>query len=522
MTQQRPPRPVVLCILDGWGYREETADNAVAQADTPNFDHLRATVPGSLLTACGTDVGLPEGQIGNSEVGHMNLGAGRVVLQELPKIDHAIEAGELDRNDAVVALVDKLKRSGGRVHLIGLISPGGVHSHQRHVAALARVLAEGGIPVLLHLITDGRDTPPRGGYDYVDAFLDDIKHLPRVQIATLSGRYYAMDRDKRWERVARAYDAIAKGEAAHSASGPLAAVQASYDAGHGDEFIEPTVIGDYTGMRDGDGLVAANFRADRMREILGALVDPDFDGFDRGRPIAFAATLGMIPYSDHLNQYLQAIFPPKSLQRIFGEVVAEAGQRQLRLAETEKYAHVTFFFNGGQDVAFAGEERVLVQSPRVATYDEQPEMSAGEVTDKAVAAIESGAYDTIVMNYANPDMVGHTGSLPAAIEACEAVDRGLGRILAAVEAQGGVTLVTADHGNADIMRDSETGQPHTAHTLSRVPLLIHNAPWVVRVENGRLADIAPTMLKLMGLAQPADMTGSDLTRQTAVNDGRQA
>lgn len=515
-TPRRPdtPRPVVLCVLDGWGWREEEADNAVRQAKTPNFDRLWAAEPHAFLQASEEAVGLPHGQIGNSEVGHMNLGAGRVVFQDLQMIFNAIADGSLARARALQAHIAALKASGGTCHLMGLLSPGGVHAHQDHIAALAKIVAGAGVPVAIHAYTDGRDTPPRAGADYLRRFLKDIDGVPHTRVATVDGRYYAMDRDKRWERVEKAYRAVAeaKGEAAPDA---VAAIEAAYRADTGDEFILPSVVGDYAGMKDGDGVLCANFRADRVREILQALLDPAFDGFAR-TPIHFADACGMVEYSDLLNGFMSAIFPPKSIDRGLGEVVAEAGRTQLRTAETEKYPHVTFFFNGGEERQFPGEDRILVPSPKVATYDLQPEMSAPEVCDKLVAAIDTGKYDLVVVNFANPDMVGHTGILDAAIKACETVDGCLGKVEAAVRRQGGAMIVTADHGNAELMRDPTTGGPHTAHTLNRVPVILVNAPQSRSggprrsLHDGRLADVAPTLLALMGLPQPDEMTGRSL------------
>jgi 2,3-bisphosphoglycerate-independent phosphoglycerate mutase len=517
MTMQHPsrPRPVVLCVLDGWGCRSEPADNAIRAARAPNWHRFFETSPHARLQASELYVGLPEGQMGNSEVGHMNLGAGRVVMQDLPRIDQAIADGSLAQNPALGAFIAALKASGGTAHLMGLLSPGGVHAHQRHLAELARLLDAAGIPVKLHAFLDGRDTPPKSASDYLKGFAADTAGLKRLAIATVSGRYYAMDRDKRWDRVEKAYRALvdAEGERAGDAA---AAVAQAYAAGKSDEFVLPTVIGDYAGMRDGDGVVSANFRADRVREILGALLDPDFAGFARAHTVRFTAALGMAEYSTGLNRFVKTLFPPEDLSDTFGEVVARAGLTQLRIAETEKYAHVTFFFNGGREAEFPGESRILVPSPKVATYDLKPEMAAPEVTDKLVAAIDSGRFDVIVVNYANTDMVGHSGDIAAATKAVEAVDRCLGRLAEAVTRAGGSLLITADHGNAEMMRDPATGQPHTAHTLNPVPLLLVNPPAdVTGLEDGRLADVAPTLLQLLGLRQPRAMTGKPLLRRAA-------
>ena len=502
-------RPVMLVVLDGWGWREASEDNAVRLARTPNFDRLWAAGPRAFLHTSGQDVGLPGGQMGNSEVGHLNLGAGRVVMQDLPRIDTAVADGSLARLPALVGLIAALRASGGTCHLMGLLSPGGVHSHQRHAAALARVLAAAGVPVALHLFTDGRDTPPRAAPEYLRAFMAEIAGLPGVRIATLTGRYFAMDRDNRWDRVAQAYDALVDGAGA-TAPDALAAIAAAHARDVTDEFVPATALAGYAGMRDGDGVLCFNFRADRVREILGALLDPSFAGFARRRVVRFAAAAGMTEYSTALNAFLQTLFASQSMADILGEVVARAGRTQLRMAETEKYPHVTYFLNGGEETPYPGEDRIMVPSPKVATYDLQPEMSAPELTEKAVEAINSQKYELIVLNFANPDMVGHTGSLPAAIKAVETVDAALGRIAAAVAAQGGALLATADHGNCEMMKDPATGGPHTAHTTNPVPVLLQGGPAGATLRDGRLADVAPTLLALLGLAQPAAMTGRSL------------
>ena len=512
MTFQRP-RPVILCVLDGFGWREERDNNAVALAQKPNFDRLWAECPHGFLDACEEHVGLPKGQIGNSEVGHMNLGAGRVVYQDLPMIDHAIAAGELERNATLADLIAKLKRSGGTCHLLGLTSPGGVHAHENHMLALAQRLSAVGIPVAFHVWLDGRDVPPQQAVTTLPEVIRKLEPLHGVKLATLCGRYFAMDRDKRWERVAQAYDQLvdAKGGAV---TDPLAALRSLYAAGKGDEFIPPLTLPGYGGMKDGDGILCANFRADRVREILAAFLDPDFDGFPRGRIVKFAAAAGMVEYATALNKFLPALFPPKDIRDGLGEIIAKAGLKQLRIAETEKYPHVTFFFNGGQEAVYPGEERIMVPSPKVATYDLQPEMAADVLTDQVVAAVDSGRFDLIVINYANCDMVGHTGFLDAAIKAVEAVDRGVGRLVAAVQRQNGAMLVTADHGNCEQMYDSETHGPHTAHTLNRVPMLLLGAPAGVNaLHDGKLADVAPTLLEVMGMTPPPVMDGRSLLRR---------
>lgn len=510
MTKQaHTPRPVILCILDGWGHRDDPTDNAIALADTPTWDRLMATAPRALLQTSGLAVGLPDGQMGNSEVGHMNLGAGRVVMQDLPRIDQAVADGSLAAHPLLGETLATLKANGGTLHILGLLSPGGVHSHQDHLAALARLADAAGVKVAVHAFLDGRDTPPSSARDFVTKFQNDLKGTKAV-IATVSGRYYAMDRDKRWDRVQLAFDAMALGQGPRAADA-LAAIDASYAAGKTDEFVLPVVIGDYAGMQDGDGLLMGNFRADRAREILHTLVDPAFDGFARARVPALAARLGLTEYSKDLNAFFQTLFPAETLTNLLGEVVSGAGKTQLRIAETEKYAHVTFFFNGGREQVYDGEDRILVPSPKVATYDLQPEMSAPEVTDKLVEAIGSGKYDLIVVNYANGDMVGHTGMLDAAMKAAHTVDGCLARLETAITAAGGVMLVTADHGNAEMMTDPDTHEPYTAHTTGPVDVLLVNGPTGIDgLSDGRLADVAPTLLSLLGLPQPAEMTGRAL------------
>jgi 2,3-bisphosphoglycerate-independent phosphoglycerate mutase len=500
------PRPVMLLILDGFGWREAQADNAVALADTPNFDRLWQAGPHAFLRTSGGDVGLPKGQMGNSEVGHLNIGAGRVVHQELARIGDAIKDGSIATMPALVKLIAAAKRTGGTCHLIGLVSDGGVHAHQDHAIALAKILDAAGIPVALHAFTDGRDTPPQSGAGFLKTVVAALP--PSATIATVSGRYYAMDRDNRWPRVARAWRAMALAEADRFATA-AEAIAAGYAQNVTDEFLAPAIIGPYQGMRDGDVLLSFNFRSDRIRELLAALIDDQFDGFPRPDRIAFAAVAGMTHYSDTLSDQMDSLFAPSTLINILGEVVSKAGLKQLRMAETEKYPHVTYFFNGGEETPYPGEDRIMVPSPKVATYDLQPEMSAEALTDKAVEAIGSGTYDLVIMNYANPDMVGHTGSLPAAIKAVEAVDTGLGRIEAAIVKAGGALLVTADHGNCELMRDPETGGPHTAHTTNPVPIFLAGQPGA-RLRDGRLADLAPTLMALLTLPQPVEMTGRSL------------
>ena len=502
--------PLVLCILDGWGEGQKTDDNAIAVARTPVWHQLLARWPHAHLQASEHYVGLPDGQMGNSEVGHTNLGAGRLVLQDLPRINAAIATDHLADIPALQDFIGKLKESRGTAYLLGLLSPGGVHSHQHQIAALARILVEAGIPVAVHAFLDGRDTPPKAAASYLKKFQRDITGLERFRIATLCGRYFAMDRDKRWDRVEQAYRVIVEA-AGDSAEDPVQAIEAAYRRGETDEFMRPTAIADYRGMEDGDGVLIANFRADRVRELATALLDPDFAGFTRAKRVALATALGLVEYSTELNRFLRTLFPPEDLADTFGEVISRAGLTQLRIAETEKYAHVTFFFNGGRETVFPGEVRILVPSPKVATYDQQPEMSAPEVTDKVVEAIATHRFDVIVLNYANTDMVGHTGHLDAAVKAVEIVDTCLGRLSEAVERAVGTLVITADHGNAEMMRDAETGEPHTAHTLNPVPFIVVNPPAAVRhLGDGRLSDVAPTLLDILGLPKPSAMTGHSL------------
>jgi len=498
------PKPVVLCILDGWGLRDAVEGNAPKQANTPNFDAVMQGPHAQLLTH-GHDAGLPEGQMGNSEVGHTNIGAGRIVAMDLGQIELSIEDGSFFEAAALLRFIDKMKASGGVAHLMGVVSDGGVHGHLAHIVAAAKAVTDAGVPVMIHAITDGRDVAPSSAKEFMAQF---VAALPEAaKIATVVGRYYAMDRDNRWERVETAYDAIVKGQG-DTADTPLGAIEAAYAVGKTDEFIPATVVGNYAGFAQGDGLFCLNFRSDRVREILAAIAEPGFDGFVRKQP-PLAALLGMVSYSDRHDAWFDTVFPKRDIQNTLGAWVAKHGLRQFRLAETEKYPHVTFFLNGGIETPEVGEDRYMAPSPKVATYDLQPEMSSGEVTENFVKAIGAG-YDLIVTNYANPDMVGHTGDLGAAIRACEAVDAGLGQVLAALKAAGGAMIVTADHGNCEVMIDPETGGPHTAHTTNPVPVALVGGPDGVTLRDGRLADLAPTLLALMGLELPPEMTGQSL------------
>ena len=505
------PKPVVLLILDGWGHREDPADNALALADLPNWRRLWAERPHTLIHTEGRHVGLPDGQMGNSEVGHMNLGAGRIVYQDLTRVDAAIEDGSFFANAELRAACAAAKASGGTLHVMGLLSPGGVHSHEQHLFAMLDLAAREGVPrVAMHAFLDGRDTPPRSAEASLRALQARCDALGNARIATVGGRYFAMDRDKRWDRLRRAWDAIVDAQAERHAPDALTALADAYARGENDEFVAPTVIDGDAPIRDGDAVVFMNFRADRARQITAAFVDPAFDGFDAGvRRPALSRFVCLTEYDARLPAPLA--FAPDDLQNTLGETLAAHGLTQLRIAETEKYAHVTFFFSGGREDMYAGEERILIPSPKVATYDLQPEMSCPELTAKLVDAIASGRFDVIVCNIANPDMVGHTGDLQAAILAAQAVDLAIGAVDAAVRTAGGALLVTADHGNLEMMRDPETGQPHTAHTVGPVPFVYVGTREDARLRSGgALRDVAPTMLDLLGLPQPAEMSGRSL------------
>jgi len=511
-------KPTLLIILDGWGIRENTEFNAVAQANTPVFDRLMNTYPSSLLGASGVSVGLPDGQMGNSEVGHLNLGAGRIVYQDFTRINLAIEDGSLADNSSLADLFSTVKASGGALHLIGLLSDGGVHSHLNQIFAVIRAARSAGVERLfLHPLMDGRDTPPTSGIEYMKALVDFLSSHDYGRIASVGGRFYGMDRDNRWDRVKRAYDAMVLGRGRMTLD-PIEAMRESYDAGETDEFITPTVIVDDTGpvgtISDNDGVFFVNFRSDRARELTRALAPsdlvPPFEGFQRERHPKLSGYLTMTRYDDDFD--LPTAFPPVVLERILGEIISDTELRQLRIAETEKYAHVTFFFSGGEEKLFPGEDRALIPSPQdVPTYDLKPRMSADEVAARAVTRIREHDYGLIVLNFANPDMVGHTGVMDAAVEAIEAVDECLGRVVDAAQARNMRVLITADHGNAEEMWDFENDEPHTAHTTNPVPLILVDDELKGRtLKNGILADVAPTILTLMGIAIPDQMTGSPL------------
>ena len=500
------PKPVVLCILDGWGLSETREGNAPLLAKTPNFDRIMQAGPSAQLITHGPDVGLPRGQMGNSEVGHTNIGAGRVVAMDLGQIDLAIEEGSFGENARLREFIAKLQETGGTAHLMGVVSDGGVHGHLSHMIAAARALDAAGVPVVIHAVADGRDVAPSSALGYFEALEAALPESARI--VTVTGRYFTLDRDNRWDRVAKASAAILRGEG-HAAPDAQAAVQAAYDRGETDEFFAATVIEGYSGAASGDGLFCLNFRADRAREIMAALGDPGFDAYDTGARPGWAALMGMAEYSKDHAAYMTTMYPKPEIVNPLGAWVAQHGKRQFRLAETEKYPHVTFFLNGGKEEPEADEDLYMPKSPKVATYELQPEMSAPEVTEKFVEAIGAG-YDLIVTNYANPDMVGHTGDLDAAIKACEAVDQGLAQVVEALEKAGGAMIVTADHGNCEVMVDPDTGGAHTAHTLNPVPVALVGGPADARLRDGRLADLAPTILALMGLEQPEEMTGKSL------------
>ncbi len=502
--------PVLLIVLDGFGYREEADHNAIAQAHKPNWDRLWSEYPHTLIRTSGLAVGLPEGQMGNSEVGHLNIGAGRVVYQELTRIDLAIQDGSFDRNPALVNAVAKARQHNSTLHIMGLLSPGGVHSHENHLHAMLEMAARAGLKkIQVHAFLDGRDTPPRSAMASLQAMQDKCARLGVGRIAGIVGRYYAMDRDNRWDRVQAAYDLITQGKAPFRAATAVEGLQQAYARDENDEFVKATVIGAPAAMEDSDVVVFMNFRADRARQITRALTDGAFDHFARERFPRLAEFVTLTSYGKDIQ--LPMAFAPSDIHNGFGEYIAHLGLKQLRIAETEKYAHVTYFFSGGHEQPYPGEDRILVPSPKVATYDLKPEMSAFEVTDKLEAAVRSGQYQAIICNYANGDMVGHSGNLQAATQAVETLDACIGRVVKAARECGGEVLITADHGNAEQMLDVQTQQPHTAHTLNVVPLLYIGRK-ARMIEGGSLQDIAPTLLAMMGLPQPPEMTGRALVQ----------
>ncbi len=507
-------KPLVLLILDGWGYREETSNNAIALANTPVLDGLWENNPATLISGSGEDVGLPDGQMGNSEVGHVNIGSGRIVYQNFTRINKAIIDGDFNTNPAFVENIDKAVNAGKAVHIMGLLSPGGVHSHDAHLLAMVELAAaRGASEIYVHAFLDGRDTPPRSAMASIEKFQALFKQLGKGQFASLIGRYYAMDRDQRWDRVESAYNLITHGQNQHSVNCPVQALEQAYARDENDEFVAATSItkenGELVTLNDGDSLFFMNFRADRAREISRAFVDQDFNEFSRQSHPKLAGFVQLTQYADSIVSPIA--FAPETLDNTLGQWLQDKNKTQLRISETEKYAHVTFFFNGGVESVFNGEERILIPSPDVATYDLQPEMNSELLTDKLVGAIDSGKYDVIVCNYPNGDMVGHTGVMSAAVKACEAVDHCVGRVVDALKAVGGECLITADHGNAEQMVNPSTQQAHTAHTSEPVPFIYVGRPATPQSQ-GRLSDIAPTMLSLMGMDIPEEMTGKPLMK----------
>lgn len=504
----KPHTPLALLILDGWGHREAAADNAIAAAHTPNMDALWQNCPHTLVDGSGMAVGLPDGQMGNSEVGHVNLGAGRIVYQDFTRISKAIADGDFFHNEVLVSAVDKAVAQSGAVHIMGLLSPGGVHSHEDHLLAMVELAAQRGAQkVYIHAFLDGRDTPPRSAKPTIERFEQLFSKLGVGRFASLCGRYYAMDRDKRWDRVEQAWQVIVEGQAPFHADSAGAGLAQAYERDESDEFVKPTRIGDAAPVADGDSVIFMNFRADRARELSHAFITEGFDGFTQARRPQLAAYVSLTEYAKDIHS--EVAFPPEELNNVLGEWLAKQGYTQLRISETEKYAHVTFFFSGGREQEFDGETRVLVPSPKVATYDLQPEMSSEELTDKLVHAIKSGEQDVIICNYPNGDMVGHTGNFDAAVKAVEAVDRSIGRVVEALRQVGGECLITADHGNAEQMQDHTTGQSHTAHTSELVPFIYVGRDATAR-NGGTLSDVAPTILHLLGLEQPEEMTGKPI------------
>ena len=506
-------RPYVLIILDGWGYRKESTDNAIALAYTPTWDRLWAEYPHTVISGSGPCVGLPDGQMGNSEVGHLNMGAGRVVHQDYTRIEHSLADGSFFQNPVLIKSIKQAIQSQHAIHVFGLLSPGGVHSHEQQIHALFKLAAEQGAKqIYMHAFLDGRDTPPQSAGASIQALEDQFKLLGVGQIASICGRYYAMDRDNRWDRVEQAYEMLTEGKASYQATDAQTGLNAAYTRGENDEFVKPTCIHAANSksitIEDGDVIIFMNYRADRAREITRAFIEKDFSGFERNKTLRLADFVSLTEYAKNIKTTV--VFGPENMQHTLGEYLSELNLSQLRIAETEKYAHVTFFFNGGIEAPNKGEDRILVPSPKVATYDLQPEMSAPELTEKLIAAINSAQYDVIICNYANADMVGHSGLLPAAIKAIETLDHCLGQVIPALQKAGGELLITADHGNAEQMRDPQTHQPHTAHTCEPVPLVYVGRPATIVEQDGVLADIAPTLLHLMGLPQPKEMTGTSI------------
>jgi 2,3-bisphosphoglycerate-independent phosphoglycerate mutase len=509
-------RPLLLTILDGWGYSESDYYNAIHSADTPEWDRIWNYYPHTLIRCSGAEVGLPSGQMGNSEVGHLNLGAGRVVYQEFTRVSRAIKTGSFFTNATLTEAVDKAVADGKAVHILGLLSPGGVHSHEEHIHAMARLAVERGAEkVYMHAFLDGRDTPPKSAAGSIEAMQAVFDELGKGRFASIIGRYYAMDRDHRWPRIQAAYDLITGCKSEFSAPSAEAGLEMAYARGETDEFVQATAIqpegAEPACVKDGDVVVFMNYRSDRARQITRPFIEPDFDSFERVNKPKLGMFVSLTEYS--ADYTIPVAFPPERLVNVFGEVLSNLGMHQLRIAETEKYAHVTFFFNGGREEPFEGEDRILVPSPQVSTYDQQPAMSAEEVTDKLIEAIESDKYDVIICNYANPDMVGHSGNFEATVEAIQTLDGCLGRLIEAIKKKDGEMLITADHGNAEQMRGEGTGQAHTAHTSNKVPFIYVGERELKMGGSGTLADVAPTMLYLLGIKQPNEMNGHSIARR---------
>jgi 2,3-bisphosphoglycerate-independent phosphoglycerate mutase len=517
------PRPLVLIILDGWGHRESTDDNAIYSANKPNWDHMLMKYPNTLISGSGKCVGLPSGQMGNSEVGHLNMGAGRIVYQDFTRIDLAIDNGEFFTNPVFINAFTQAKETNKAVHIMGLLSPGGVHSHERHIHAMIDLAAKLNhrTPLYIHAFLDGRDTPPKDALVSLKALDRHCEQSKCGRIVSLIGRYYAMDRDKRWERAHLAYDLLVLGKAAHSAKSAEEGLEQAYLRSETDEFVKPTTIYQPHGrpitIQDGDVVIFMNFRADRARELTSAFIDPDFHGFTRGRWPKLGKFVCLTQYDERFSTQAEVAYPPAPLQHIFAECLGRLNLKQLRIAETEKYAHVTFFFNGGVETPYPGEDRILIPSPAVATYDLQPEMSAKALTERLVNEIHGQKYDVIICNFANPDMVGHTGNFAATVKAIETVDQCLGKIIKAAHDVGGEIIITADHGNAEKMYDPKTNQPHTAHTSDPVPFIYVGRKAEIINKNGKLSDIAPTMLYLLNIEKPKEMTGNSLLELTELN-----
>ncbi|MCK5639255.1 MAG: 2,3-bisphosphoglycerate-independent phosphoglycerate mutase [Gammaproteobacteria bacterium] len=512
MSSNAAPRPLALIVLDGWGYSENTDSNAILAARTPVWDKLWSKYPHTLIRASGAEVGLPASQMGNSEVGHLNLGAGRVVYQEFTRVSRAVRTGSFFANHTLTDPIDKAVEQDKAVHIMALLSPGGVHSHEEHIhAAVELAVQRGAKKVYLHAFLDGRDTPPKSAAESIDAMQAKFDELGCGRFASIIGRYYAMDRDHRWPRIQAAYDLMTCGEAEYQAEDAMSALQQAYARDESDEFVKGTIIvppgGERACIKDGDVMIFMNYRSDRARQITRPFIDPDFDCFELKEKPELGCFISLTEYSSDFD--VPVAFPPDRLNNVFGDYISQLGMHQLRIAETEKYAHVTFFFNGGREEPFEWEDRILVKSPDVATYDLQPEMNAPELTDKLVEAVDSGKYDVIICNYANPDMVGHTGNFEATVKAIEALDVCLGRVYESIKKAGGEMLVTADHGNAEQMQGEGTGQAHTAHTTNPVPFIYVGRPAKL-AETGGLADVTPTMLTLMDLKQPLEMSGHSL------------